>query len=104
MVTWQRTTLSTDPAMIEMADTDRRGLAIAAGETVTAVTAHIVNVTAPTVPLTGIIESVAINGANNGAVVIVKLLTRAVTYELNTIFTASDGEVWTKTTIIRCLA
>lgn len=103
MVTWQRTTLSTDPAYIEMADTDRRGLAIDAGETVTDVTAELVALDAPAVPLE-LVEDVAINGDNDGAVVIVSGLTRGVLYELSTVFTAADGEVWTKTTAIRCVA
>lgn len=104
MATWQRTTLSTTPALIEMADTDRRGLAIDAGETVTDVTAAIVALDTPAVALTDLVEDVAINGDNDGAVVIVSGLTRGVIYELSTVFTASDGEVWTKTTAIKCVA
>lgn len=104
MVIWQRTSLSTSPGLIEMADTDRRGLAIDAGETVTAVTAEIVDLDMPATPLADLVEDVAVNGSNDGAVVIVSGLTRGVLYELSTVFTASDGEVWTKTTAIKCVA
>ncbi len=105
MATWNRTSLSTTPALIEMADTDRRGLAIDAGETVTTVTAEIVDLADPATPLTGLIEGTpAINGTTDGAVVIVSGLTRGVLYELSTVFTGNDGEVWTRTTAIRCVA
>jgi hypothetical protein len=36
-------------------------------------------------------------------VVIVSGLTRDVTYELSVVFTASDGEIWTKTNLIQCV-
>jgi hypothetical protein len=55
--------------------------------------------------LTGIIEGApTLTGDGTGAVVIVSGLTRGVTYELSTSFTGADGEVWTKTTVIACVA
>lgn len=104
MPAWNRTTLSTDPATIEMADTDRRPLAISAGETITGVSTKIVNYDQPDIELDDLVESSTLNDTNDGALVWVSGLTRGVFYELSTIFTSADGEIWTKTTLIKCVA
>lgn len=104
MVVWLRTSLNTAPAVIEMADTDRRPLAIAAGEIITAVSANIVNLVAPSILIVGPVETAVLNATLNGAIVTIQGLTRGIDYELSTVFTAADGEIWTKTTLIKCVS
>lgn len=104
MAAWHRTTLSTNPPMIEMADTDRKALAIAAGEEITDVAATVALYDDPATDLEDVIESAEVNTTDDGAVVLMSGLTRNNFYEMSIVFSRADGTTWTRTLAIRCVA
>lgn len=102
MSTWQRTDLSTDPGIIQMADTDRRAITIDAGEAITGATATIALYSDPNVELAGIIETPITVGAQD-ATLTISGLTRGNLYEVSVVFERADGTKWTKSLAIRCV-
>lgn len=104
MVTWTRTDLHVEPPLIEMADTDRETLDIPLGVTVATVAATIADYTAPGTMLPDLIESVTLNGTNDGADVTISGLTRGTLYEVSVVGTTAGGRIVTSLLAIRCVA
>lgn len=102
--TWSRTSLSTSPALREVADTDRTALAFAAGEPITTATADLVLLPDDTVVVGAIEDPIMIDLGTNVVTVIVSGLERGRIYELAVVFTRPDGTRWTKTLALRCVA
>jgi hypothetical protein len=110
MTDWQRTTLSMavplpgggQTYVYEVADTDRRRIDVYAEEEVASVEASVVLLSDPDADLEGIIESTTL--VAQVAQVVVSGFTRGQLYELNVVFTRSNGLAWTRTLAIRCVA
>ncbi len=100
---WQKTDLHIIPPVWPMADTDRFPFEIPNGEVAISATAIMIR-TDTGASVSGVIESVAMNGASTGAIVTVSGLTRGVEYQLKVPFTHAGGKIATRLLEIPCVA
>jgi hypothetical protein len=103
MAVWTRTKLSVKPPNFEMSDADRIAFEFDAGETITDVTAQLVELPS-LASAAASIESAEVNDTDDGAVVVVTDLTRGETYQLEVTFVRADLTTWTRTLALECVA